>query len=80
MYVNPLNVTIPTQTPYAFADGELHSDPTALTHFIGAERRAPRRDQASCLDRRFEKARRVAKMAERAGKERQRRARKGRGE
>lgn len=80
MHINPLNVNPPIQTPYAFADGELHSDPCALTHFMGSESKPPRRGNVSCMDRHFEKARRVARLAVKAGKERQRRALKGRGE
>lgn len=79
MYIDPLNVRVPIQTPYAFIDGELHSDPSALTHFLGSETKPLRDAHFSCMDRSFEKARRVRRMAVSAGKERLRRQLKGRG-
>lgn len=80
MYVNPLNVHVPIQAPYRFSDGELHSDPNDLNYYLGAERIPKDRTRASSLERCFDKARRVKRLAANGNKERSRRLAKGRGE
>ena len=74
MRIHPDNLNIPTQTPYGFCDGQLHSDPKALTTYFGSmSRRLRPSDQASCDSRNLEKAHRLQRLAAKARKDRQRR-------
>ena len=68
------NISIPVQTAYGFCDGQLHSDPNALTAYYGAQNaRATRKQEMGCLTRSYEKAQRLQRLVARAYKERQRR-------
>ena len=71
MHINSDNLHIPTQTAYDFVDGELHSDPSALTNYYAAQERQDR-TRTNCYVRSYEKAKRLQRMAERARKNRQR--------
>ena len=74
MRINPQNLSIPTQTPYGFCDGELHSDPKALTTYFGSmSRRLRPSDQLKCDSRNLQKAHRLQRLAAKARKDRQRR-------
>lgn len=71
MHINSDNLHVPTQTAYEFVDGELHSDPSALTNFFAAHERQDR-TRTNLYTRSYEKAKRLQRMAERARKDRQR--------
>lgn len=67
MRINTRNIKAPTQTPYAFADGVLHSDPAALANYFAAGMRKPALNHYT---RAYEKAQRLQRMAERSRKNR----------
>ena len=71
MRINPNNFIIPSQTAYDFVDGELHSDPSALTNYFAAQQRHDH-TRTHVYTRSYEKAKRLARMAERSRKARQR--------
>lgn len=73
MRINSFNLKSAEQTPYLFADGELHNDPCALTAFFAGQAK-PRRLRTSNNPnvRAYEKAKRLERMKARANKDRMR--------
>lgn len=70
MKINLKNLTSPGQRPYAFADGKLHSDPSALAHCLASM--YVNHVKPSAYTRGFEKAQRLQRLAKRANKDRKR--------
>ncbi len=68
MHIKPQNLRFPSQTPYAFADGELHADPIALRQIYSHKHTHSLRTANNPYIRSFEKAQRLERMARRAAK------------
>lgn len=64
MHVNANTIRIPRQTRYAFADGELHNDPMAVSNFYAQAAK----NRNSPMARLFEKNKRTQRLAARAAK------------
>ena len=73
MRINTNNLIIPGHSAYDFCDGQLHSDPSALTNYLAVQSRKTAHAKADCFTRSYEKAQRLQRMAERARKDRSRR-------
>jgi len=70
MRINSHNLIVPSHSTYDFCDGQLHSDPSALTNYLAAQSRKTPRRLTDCLFRSRAKAQRLQRMAERALKDR----------
>lgn len=64
MHVHANTLKIARQNRYAFVDGELHSDPMALSNFLAHSAK----NRNSPLARLYEKSKRNARLAARAAK------------
>lgn len=72
MRISTNNLTIPSHCAYDFCDGQLHSDPTALSNYLANQVRKTPRSRSDCYTRSYEKAQRLQRIAERARKSRSR--------
>lgn len=73
MRINLEKITAPKQSGYSFCDGELDSDPIAISHYFGNDKALNKGSRKRGMyDRQYEKARRQERMAKRAAKARQR--------